>query len=98
MNKKNNLVLKIISVCTVITILGVGVFYFIDGSDNKYSYFTQHFAISIILFMVGINALILPFLNKQNYSGENKGDSMMRIVGLLLMLCAIINIIFSYLG
>ena len=51
----------------------------------------------ICLFIVGVIALLLPMVGTTKY-GDGKGDSMMIVVGFLLMLCAIISVIYSFLG
>lgn len=70
-----------------------GVFYLFLEKSN---YFLDHFASAIILSLIGVIALLMPLLNEQKMSGENKGDNMMIVVGFLLIICGLISIVISY--
>ena len=53
-------------------------------------------SIIICLTLVGFIAWGLVFINSQTYRGDNKGDSLMIIVGFLSIICGIIAIIMSF--
>ena len=99
MNKKKELILKIImSVLMVILLLNVA-FYFIDVNLlNGQNYYTKHFLMAVSLFFLGIIALMMPMglKNKNRFSGDGKGDSLIIVVGFLLIACALISIIYSF--
>ncbi|MDE7264305.1 MAG: hypothetical protein K2N64_06560 [Anaeroplasmataceae bacterium] len=90
------LVMRIIIVMSFIFVIACTIVYFIEFDSKNKSYFSLHFAIPVILLLVGIIALLLSCLSKKNYSGESKGDNMMIGVGALLILCSIISLIMSY--
>ncbi len=46
--------------------------------------------------MVGIIALFMAMLSKQSLTGESKGDNLMIVVGILLMVCSVIALVWSY--
>ncbi len=99
MKQQNNvfmIVFKTIITISFLIIVTLTVLYFMDIQNAGYLYFKEHFAISIILFLVGIIAFMLPRLNKKSYQGENKGDGLMLMVSILLILLAIGTCIFSY--
>ncbi|MDE7100960.1 MAG: hypothetical protein K2O05_03805 [Anaeroplasmataceae bacterium] len=95
-NSKLYLAFKIITTIAFIIVLAFSILYFIDFEDGGMNYFKKHFVISIILFLVGIIAILLPKLNQKTLQGENKGDRMMLGVGLLLFVCSILSCLFSY--
>ncbi|MDE6407501.1 MAG: hypothetical protein K2K48_04575 [Anaeroplasmataceae bacterium] len=99
MQKKNNrmlLAFRIIIVIAFIFVVTCTILYFMEVGQPEKSYFSKHFALPIILFFVGVIAIMLSILSKKSMSGENKGDTMMIGVGVLLFLCAILTLIFSY--
>ena len=100
MQKKNNgmlLAFRIIIVIAFIFVVTCTILYFMEVGKEEKSYFSMHFAIPIILFFVGVIAIMLCTLSKKSMTGESKGDTMMIGVGLLLFLCSILSLIFSYL-
>lgn len=90
------LVFKAIITISFLIIVALTVLYFMDIENAGYLYFKEHFAISIILLLVGVIAFMLPRMNKKSYQGENKGDNLMLMVSILLVLLAIGTCIFSY--
>ena len=58
-------------------------------------YFNQHFLTPIGLTLMGSVAFTLPYINQSSKSDPN-GDKVMKIVGLLFLLVAIITLIISY--
>ena len=86
--KKKEFKLKIILgvLASIVLILAIyyGTFYFILEKSN---YFLDHFASMIILILIGIIAITMPLLNGQKVIGDNKGDNMMLVVGVLLIIC-----------
>ena len=69
---------------------------FIGKPLAEMPYFFIHFVLCICLTLVGFIAWGLVFINSQTYRGDNKGDSLMIIVGFLSIICGIIAIIMSY--
>ena len=99
MDKKKVLILKIIMSILAAISIALIILYLIELYVlENVSYFTQHFTTFICLFCVGIIALFLPSINKRKYGGDNKGDSMMLVVGILLIICSFISILVSYMG
>ncbi len=95
---KKNLLLafKTIIWLTLVSVVTLSILYFMDLNSGEPSYFTEHFAISIILILIGIIAIILPKISKETYSGSDRGDNFMVLVGVLLILSSFISIFFSY--
>ncbi len=96
--KKTSLILKIVISVLAVAIVGMVVLFLVElYAKDTLSYFTKHFAIFFILLFIGSIALLLPNVNRRKFS-ENKGESMMVLVGFLLIICAVISIIVSYMG
>ena len=95
--KKKEFKLKIILgvLASIVLVLAIyyGVFYFLLEKSN---YFLDHFASMIILILIGFIAIIMPLLNGQKVIGDNKGDNMMLVVGVLLIVCGLISVIVSF--
>lgn len=98
MNKqKVGLLPKIIVGIGMTIIFIVGTIYFIDVFVNEeVSFFSQHFVFPIVLSIVGAIALFLPTGSQKSYAGDDRGDKMMFGVGILLILCAVISLIMSF--
>ncbi len=96
-SKTKMLIFKIIFCLIAAVIISLVIFYFIDIQDKEASYFTKHFAISIILLMCAIVAFILPYVSSKSYRGDKKGDKMMIVISFLLFAFAIFQMILSYL-
>lgn len=100
MNKNTNnglfLVFKVIVVISFLTIVTSTVIYFVESSKGEMSFFSKHFAVGLDLFLIGIMAILMPKLAAKSLQGENKGDKMMGVVGLLLFLFAILTVVFSF--
>ena len=98
-NEQKKIIKIIIMVCTAIALL-VGVEYiieyFLSDSTHQISFFASHFTLGIILIFIGIVAFLLPFTTRTRF-GEGRGDNMMLIVGVLLILSGIIAIPLSFL-
>ncbi len=95
-NKGLYLAFKIITFVAFVAIVVSTVLYFVDISKGEKSFFTQHFSIPIDLFLVGIIAMILPQLNKKTLQGENKGDFLMILVGVALIILSFISLGLSF--
>ncbi len=96
--KKNLLIaFKIIIIISFIFVVTSSIIYFIEMGNEQMSYFSKHIAIFVILFLVGIIAIMLSMLSKLNLSGENKGDNMMIGVGLALIILSFVTLIMTYL-
>lgn len=93
--RKEIFILKLIMlICAVIVITLVVLFLF-DLEDGNINYFNQHFLLSICLFSIGIIAMILPNVTKTKFS-DQKGDKMMPLIGIMLIVCALLSIFLSY--
>lgn len=100
LNKKDRKRIKIIIGALIIIDLLVLGYYLLDAfvlPPDGVNFYNEHFCAMICLFIVGVIALLLPMVGTTKY-GDGKGDSMMIVVGFLLMLCAIISVIYSFLG
>lgn len=95
-NNKKNLAFKIVVIVAFVCAVALTILYFVEQSNGNQSYFSYHFAIPIILFLVGIIAIILTRISLKSYSGESKGDNLMIVVGILLFVCSIFSLIMSY--
>ncbi len=62
---------------------------------SKLPYFNRHFLTPIGLILMGSVAFTLPYIN-QSSNGDPNGDKVMKIVGLLFVLVAIITLIISF--
>ena len=90
---KLKVILGILSVIVLVLAIYYGIFYFIIEESN---YFLDHFASMIILILIGFIAILMPMLNGQKVIGDNKGDNLMLVVGVLLILCGLISTIMSF--
>lgn len=98
MNKqKVGILPKIIIAVGMAIIFALGILYYVEASKGELSYFTDHFLIGIVLIIVGCIAMFLPSVSKKSFSGDDKGDNMMIGVGILLIICALVAILTSYL-
>ena len=101
MKKQDTKMVKIVKVVIGIAtavILGLTGLYLYEtfyNADNI-SYFSQHFAISVIFVIIGILAFLLPMVNKENVRTDDKGDKMMPIIGVMLFICAIFSCLMSF--
>lgn len=92
---KIKIVLAILVGIVLIVACYYGICYFILETTN---YFLEHFAGSIIMMLIGVMAILMPLLNGQKLTGENKGDNTMFVVGILLFVCSLVSILISYLS
>ena len=90
------MIFKVIILIAFVVVVVCTVLYFIEMNSDTKSYFTLHFALPCMLFMVGLIAMLMAALSMQNLSGESKGDNFMIVVGALLVLSAIIALVWSY--
>lgn len=99
LNNKNIVTItKIISVIAFVVIcLIAGLYLFESFSGKEPSYFSVHFAIPIIMFILGVLAILLPKVNGTKYLSNAQGDKMMPVVGVLLILCSLATLLMSYL-
>ena len=101
MKKTDTKLVKIVKVViTISTIIVLGItglyLYEIFFNPNEISFFSQHFAISVIFIVIGILAFLLPMVNKENLKTDDKGDKMMPIIGIMLFICAIFSCLMSF--
>ena len=86
----------------IIMLIAVGIVaeylfeYFTKETSNQMSFFANHLSLGIVLILVGIIAFLLPFTTRTRF-GEGKGDNMILVVGILLILCGIITIPLTFL-
>ncbi|MDE7161808.1 MAG: hypothetical protein K2N65_03505, partial [Anaeroplasmataceae bacterium] len=71
------LVFKIVILIAFIFVVTSTVLYLMEWGHENRSYFTEHFALPIVLLFVGVIAVFLTLLSKLSMSGENKGDNIM---------------------
>ncbi len=89
--------LKLIMLICAMLIITLIVLFLIDLADSEINYFNQHFMLPSCLFLVGVIAMILPNVTKSKFS-DNKGDKMMPVVGIMLIVCALLSLFLSYTG
>lgn len=92
-----NFILKLIMLISIVTILTLLVLWLIDLGDSNLNYFNRHFLLPTCLFLVGVIAIILPNVTKSKFS-DNRGDKMMPIVGIMLIVCAFLSLFLSFTG
>ncbi len=96
---KTQKILKGIIVGVCIVLLITFSIYFVEVIINQKmdSYFIEHFVTPITMFCFGLVALILPILErKRSYSGDSKGEKLMKIVGIALIIISIVTLITSF--
>ena len=96
--KKFMTVVKIILGVLIAIVLACGIYYAINVFNETTNYFIDHFLSAIMLASIGVMALLMPQLNQRTLRGENKGDNMMLIVGVGLIILSIMSIVVSYLN
>ena len=100
MNKNDTPIVKVLKVVIVISmmiIIGITGYYLKEiFGENEPSYFSVHFALPIVFTVVGILAILLPMASKENLSTNDKGDKMMPIIGVILVVFAIFTCILSF--
>ena len=89
---------KVVITISTVIILGITGLYLYETffTPENISYFSQHFAISVIFVVIGILAFLLPMVNKENIKTDDKGDKMMPFIGVMLFICAIFSCIMSF--
>ena len=70
--------------------------YFTKETTNQMSFFANHLALGFVLIVIGFIAFLLPFTTRTRF-GEGKGDNMILVVGILLVLCGILAIPLTFL-
>ena len=101
MKKQDSKLIKVVKVVIAISsiiILGITCLYLYELfiTPDNISYFSKHFAMSVIFVIIGILAFLLPMANKENIKTDDKGDKMMPIIGIMLFICAIFSCIMSF--
>ena len=88
-------IFKIIIFVLILIILALGaeylIEYFTHEFENQLSFFARHFTFGLMLILVGGIAFMLPLTTRTRY-GEGKGDNLMIIVSILLVLAGIVTI------
>lgn len=96
-NLKVGIVPKIVMTIGMVIIFALGALYYYESFVvGELSFFTSHFLIGIVLAIIGCFAIYMPTVSQKSYSGDDRGDKMMFVIGLILFLCAIISIIVSF--
>ena len=90
---KIKVILAVLASITLVLLAYYGVSYYVLEQSN---YFLEHFASALIMLAIGGCAILMPMLNSTKMTGENKGDNMMLVVGVLLFICSLVSIIISY--
>jgi len=95
LSKNQKKIAKIVIFVLILIILALGVEYLIEyfthEFENQLSFFARHFTFGIMLMLVGAIAFMLPLTTRTRY-GEGKGDNLMIIVAILLVLAGIVTI------
>jgi len=63
--------------------------------NHEPSYFVKHFSLGTSLIIIGVMAFLMTQVAKRRYEG-GKGDEMMLVVSVLLILCGFIAYLISY--
>lgn len=104
MKNKNQLpkfikILKIYDIVACIAILALFGFNMILSwnlaEGESLPYFNQHFLTPIGFVLMGTVAASLPKINRTK-AGDDRGDRMMAIVGVLFIVMAVVTLIFSF--
>ena len=96
-NLKVGIVPKIIMTIGMVIIFALGALYYYESFVvGELSFFTTHFLIGIVLAIIGCFAIYMTTVSQKSYSGDDRGDKMMFVIGLILFLCAIISILVSF--
>lgn len=94
--KKIGLKYKILLSIFMVILVSMGVLFIVDTYViGTPSFFTKTFLIPICLASIGVIALLLSMSSQKSLSGDNKGDSMMIIVGFALIIIAIFTLMMS---
>ena len=98
--KDSNLVkiVKVVIAISTVIILAITGLYLYETffTPDNISFFSKHFAISVIFIVIGVLAFLLPMVNKENIKTDDKGDNMMPIIGVMLFICAIFSCLMSF--
>ena len=91
-------VVKIVIVIAALIVLGITGLYLYElfFRPDNISFFSKHFAISVIFVVIGVLAFLLPMVNKENLKTDDKGDKMMPIIGIMLFICAVFSCLMSF--
>ena len=90
-------IVKVVIIISMVIIMGITGFYLYEiFGEKEPSYFSVHFALPIVFMVVGVLAILLPKANKQNLSTDDKGDKMMPIIGVLLIVFALFSCFLSF--
>lgn len=96
LSKKEKLVIRSIIAVLLALAIAFSIVVFIFVNKSEVPYWINHFGFAIILTLIAGIAFLLPMLNQSKYVGDNHGDSLMVIVGILLLLSGLLSILFSY--
>ena len=97
MDKKSIFKIKIVMAIFAAIALGLGIYFLIETyAIGQTSYFSKHFLGAICLLCIAVIAFLLPMINSQKLSGDNKGDNIMVVVSFLLIVFSVLTIILSY--
>ena len=95
---KSRKLFKILLAVLAAIVVGLGIWAAVElvfMENHTPSYFVKHFSFGLALILIGIMAFLMTQVAKRRYEG-GKGDEMMLIVSVLLILCGILGIAISY--
>lgn len=91
--------LKVLYMIVVILTIAYSAWMFIQVYVVKKSnYFFEHFGLGLTLVLIGVCGFLLPIINKFNpNSSDNKGDGLMMLIGIIMMIFGLGTILFTFL-
>ena len=94
---KEKKILKAIILSSSAVLLAVGIYLaivmFFTGNHN---FFTRHFALPIVLLMLGAIAFTLPLATRTKFGGDDSKDKVMMVVAIIAVLLAILTFALSF--
>ena len=95
---KTRKIFKILLAVLAIIVVGLGAWAAVElvfMDNHTPSYFVKHFSFGLALILIGVMAFLMTQVAKRRYEG-GKGDELMLVVSVLLILCGVIAIVISY--
>ena len=91
--------LKVLYMIVVILTIAYSAWMFIQVYVVKKSnYFFEHFGLGLTLVLIGVCGFLLPIINEFNpNSSDNKGDGLMMLIGIIMMIFGLGTILFTFL-
>ncbi|MBQ9449556.1 MAG: hypothetical protein IJU60_06770 [Acholeplasmatales bacterium] len=88
------IILFVLAICVVAIAVEAAV-ELVFMTNHEPSYFVKHFSLGTSLILIGIMAFLMTQVAKRRYEG-GKGDELMLVVSVLLILCGFIAYMISY--